>query len=105
MPNSMPSAFSIRLDIGAAPKKKDRKSTRLNSSHSQISYAVFCLKKKKNNRQILPRSSHIIFSVGVVLMDDVMIIQAINLSPTTLSSSAVHVRAQSTPHAAACADH
>src|SRR2546430_13749483 len=28
--------------------KGDRKSTRLNSSHSQISYAVFCLKKKKN---------------------------------------------------------
>src|SRR2546427_10860662 len=28
----------------------DRKSTRLNSSHSQISYAVFCLKKKKNKR-------------------------------------------------------
>src|SRR2546430_12141283 len=27
----------------------DRKSTRLNSSHSQISYAVFCLKKKNNN--------------------------------------------------------
>src|SRR2546430_3033625 len=29
----------------------DRKSTRLNSSHSQISYAVFCLKKKNNVRQ------------------------------------------------------
>src|SRR5688572_32491991 len=28
---------------------EDRKSTRLNSSHSQISYAVFCLKKKKDN--------------------------------------------------------
>src|SRR2546422_2346807 len=28
---------------------KDRKSTRLNSSHGYISYAVFCLKKKKNN--------------------------------------------------------
>src|SRR2546430_11822558 len=28
----------------------DRKSTRLNSSHSQISYAVFCLKKKKTNQ-------------------------------------------------------
>src|SRR2546430_7609204 len=28
-------------------RNKDRKSTRLNSSHSQISYAVFCLKKKK----------------------------------------------------------
>src|SRR2546427_9336399 len=30
-------------------RRQDRKSTRLNSSHSQISYAVFCLKKKKNN--------------------------------------------------------
>src|SRR2546427_7889927 len=29
----------------------DRKSTRLNSSHSQISYAVFCLKKKKKRRK------------------------------------------------------
>src|SRR2546430_12434488 len=29
-------------------QKRDRKSTRLNSSHSQISYAVFCLKKKQN---------------------------------------------------------
>src|SRR2546430_3731231 len=48
---------------------KDRKSTRLNSSHSQISYAVFCLKKKKtqshsrlidpmtNFRSMLTRSS------------------------------------------------
>src|SRR5256886_4433552 len=31
----------------------DRKSTRLNSSHSQISYAVFCLKKKKKDKSIL----------------------------------------------------
>src|SRR2546427_8718122 len=30
-------------------RDRDRKSTRLNSSHSQISYAVFCLKKKKKN--------------------------------------------------------
>src|SRR2546430_6853979 len=34
----------------------DRKSTRLNSSHSQISYAVFCLKKKKQAIISLPRS-------------------------------------------------
>src|SRR2546430_3697957 len=33
----------------AAEARSDRKSTRLNSSHSQISYAVFCLKKKKNH--------------------------------------------------------
>src|SRR2546428_9876299 len=34
----------------AAPERVDRKSTRLNSSHDQISYAVFCLKKKKPPR-------------------------------------------------------
>src|SRR5205085_10722339 len=32
-------------------RSRDRKSTRLNSSHSQISYAVFCLKKKKKQKQ------------------------------------------------------
>src|SRR2546427_8628385 len=40
----------VARDIGVAVKAlgiRDRKSTRLNSSHSQISYAVFCLKKKK----------------------------------------------------------
>src|SRR3712207_8599871 len=31
---------------------QDRKSTRLNSSHANISYAVFCLKKKKNNEHV-----------------------------------------------------
>src|SRR2546430_6416471 len=38
---------------------RDRKSTRLNSSHSQISYAVFCLKKKKNNERVLFRGLHV----------------------------------------------
>src|SRR2546427_12598213 len=33
--------------VEPAEPERDRKSTRLNSSHSQISYAVFCLKKKK----------------------------------------------------------
>src|SRR2546427_8086235 len=33
------------------PQLADRKSTRLNSSHSQISYAVFCLKKKKKKQK------------------------------------------------------
>src|SRR2546427_4716016 len=35
----------------AAARQGDRKSTRLNSSHSQISYAVFCLKKKKQKNK------------------------------------------------------
>src|SRR2546430_12962201 len=40
------------VDRGGRKNQTDRKSTRLNSSHSQISYAVFCLKKKKKNRNI-----------------------------------------------------
>src|SRR5256886_6422995 len=45
--------FAAKAAAGGAPtsedsiRNEDRKSTRLNSSHSQISYAVFCLKKKK----------------------------------------------------------
>src|SRR2546422_3356665 len=35
---------------GASGKEGDRKSTRLNSSHGYISYAVFCLKKKKKDK-------------------------------------------------------
>src|SRR2546430_3652103 len=38
----------------ALGERRDRKSTRLNSSHSQISYAVFCLKKKKTNATARP---------------------------------------------------
>src|SRR3712207_6945682 len=37
------------VDVEAQGVVQDRKSTRLNSSHANISYAVFCLKKKKNN--------------------------------------------------------
>src|SRR2546430_4343743 len=38
--------------------KEDRKSTRLNSSHSQISYAVFCLKKKNLHHPHHPLTKH-----------------------------------------------
>src|SRR5438477_12595922 len=38
------------LPLEALAARGDRKSTRLNSSHMSISYAVFCLKKKKNNK-------------------------------------------------------
>src|SRR2546426_3512525 len=41
-------AFPLTVPTNAG----DRKSTRLNSSHLVISYAVFCLKKKKNNNEI-----------------------------------------------------
>src|SRR2546430_12418691 len=47
-----PAVARVPRRAGPAPRPlagraRDRKSTRLNSSHSQISYAVFCLKKKK----------------------------------------------------------
>src|SRR3712207_8947771 len=41
-------AFLAGGDSAAGLPSPDRKSTRLNSSHANISYAVFCLKKKKN---------------------------------------------------------
>src|SRR2546430_6638004 len=40
--------------VADQPQIEDRKSTRLNSSHSQISYAVFCLKKKKKSDNSIP---------------------------------------------------
>src|SRR5687768_17711046 len=47
-------AFEGGLGLG----KGDRKSTRLNSSHGYISYAVFCLKKKKNKQNAFVQQSH-----------------------------------------------
>src|SRR2546430_3542323 len=41
------SGVTTKIDDAEDKRLQDRKSTRLNSSHSQISYAVFCLKKKK----------------------------------------------------------
>src|SRR2546427_7377220 len=46
--------FDLGALVGRVQRQEeDRKSTRLNSSHSQISYAVFCLKKKKQNHLLL----------------------------------------------------
>src|SRR5688572_32282386 len=45
------SAASWFVTQGDSDIDRDRKSTRLNSSHSQISYAVFCLKKKKKKQK------------------------------------------------------
>src|SRR2546422_5164534 len=47
----MPKRILLNLYIGSErAKDTDRKSTRLNSSHGYISYAVFCLKKKKKDK-------------------------------------------------------
>src|SRR2546430_11903085 len=46
-------ADAIFNSIDVLAERIDRKSTRLNSSHSQISYAVFCLKKKNTSKRTL----------------------------------------------------
>src|SRR2546430_7107728 len=48
--------IELRILFEGAVVLRDRKSTRLNSSHSQISYAVFCLKKKKKIKVMLYQS-------------------------------------------------
>src|SRR2546430_10242883 len=45
---------TLRGNVNWMAARQDRKSTRLNSSHSQISYAVFCLKKKKQQSTTNP---------------------------------------------------
>src|SRR3712207_8283043 len=44
----------VRRLLDPRPDEEDRKSTRLNSSHANISYAVFCLKKKKQTTNRCP---------------------------------------------------
>src|SRR5690625_5900181 len=51
-PAQMAQAARLNADNGAQIIDIDRKSTRLNSSHVAISYAVFCLKKKSNSEYI-----------------------------------------------------
>src|SRR5438552_5972058 len=48
---------------GVVPSVQDRKSTRLNSSHQIISYAVFCLKKK--SRQAVSRQETVILQIAI----------------------------------------
>src|SRR3712207_8843012 len=52
-------AERCRVAFGEQPGKADRKSTRLNSSHANISYAVFCLKKKNILKIISFTNTHI----------------------------------------------
>src|SRR2546430_10117165 len=78
-PATLPIVCALLLTSTAA--LGDRKSTRLNSSHSQISYAVFCLKKKKNSNTAhnrtnflnvpthhLNTSKHHVYLVGLELL-------------------------------------
>src|SRR2546426_7692187 len=52
-PSSLNHHCNTRLALKRSDLEQDRKSTRLNSSHLVISYAVFCLKKKKKRKRYL----------------------------------------------------
>src|SRR2546427_12407677 len=52
LPRALAGERTVLLGNAAQTIHPDRKSTRLNSSHSQISYAVFCLKKKKKKNKL-----------------------------------------------------
>src|SRR2546427_1712335 len=54
----IPVGGNMAIKVGINGFGRDRKSTRLNSSHSQISYAVFCLKKKINSELLEPGRDH-----------------------------------------------
>src|SRR5256885_11639488 len=57
VPAALQQSLSRQTNAIFGDNSKDRKSTRLNSSHLVISYAVFCLKKKINTVQDFPTSS------------------------------------------------
>src|SRR2546422_8157500 len=52
-----PLVHEILQRLGEDPTREDRKSTRLNSSHGYMSYALFCLKKKKHRATALPNDA------------------------------------------------
>src|SRR2546430_3938890 len=56
--------------LRAVPRRRDRKSTRLNSSHSQISYAVFCLKKKKYIKDTLLHNIYLLHNDRIYALLD-----------------------------------
>src|SRR5436309_10847281 len=62
-PSPSTASSARRVDVPACTStrraEEDRKSTRLNSSHVKISYAVFCLKKKKMNQKYGAMDAHV----------------------------------------------
>src|SRR5690349_22595675 len=70
-PTTAPASFPAPLAIPSPLRgtTRDRKSTRLNSSHVEISYAVFCLKKKKN-KNYMDVSTIVLLRVVVIDLDE-----------------------------------
>src|SRR5437588_1865699 len=70
--NCSPDISSRYLRIAACAQIPDRKSTRLNSSHTVISYAVFCLKKKTHEILLQNRERNIHLTILSHITDDMI---------------------------------
>src|SRR2546421_6546154 len=89
-----PHTAPFRMINGWRLASRDRKSTRLNSSHDQISYAVFCLKKKKktNKSRIHHKSKRTKYTHGH--RNNYVIYARTNKVTSAISSSANHIKHQ-----------
>src|SRR5438309_6487664 len=67
----VPAAGSPHLSATAARRRRDRKSTRLNSSHSSTSYAVFCLKKNNLSGNAVSETGGGIFNIGTLQLANI----------------------------------
>src|SRR2546427_1876572 len=80
----------------------DRKSTRLNSSHSQISYAVFCLKKKKTIYRTHPQILQLKTTSTQAMSQEPRTTSNNYLSPTNDALTSTHARTLNGPCRAYC---
>src|SRR5947209_13846848 len=64
-PSSIPGPRRRQWPTGRRQLHRDRKSTRLNSSHANISYAVFCLKKKRGRSRLFVPEKYFIRAAGL----------------------------------------
>src|SRR2546430_11189647 len=100
-PSRMVKAFDTPKSVlkSPGPRKapfEDRKSTRLNSSHSQISYAVFCLKKKIHN-YVLCNRGNTINSTTITIRHHQTMSRNLSRSPCHRPSNRCHIRCSHTP--------
>src|SRR2546430_9606940 len=83
----MGNTFQLRI---RSTSRRDRKSTRLNSSHSQISYAVFCLKKKNNKATRTHLSQHLIAPLRGINLQRLYYVVG-HISKVDLSQRPIHM--------------
>src|SRR2546430_7241422 len=78
-------ALINRMNLFVSDASLDRKSTRLNSSHSQISYAVFCLKKKNTKFTICSTTAVSLATVLTIRNSPATVGEVLDVSPAVVT--------------------